>query len=190
VQANELSARRLEILKAPHRMPKGLVTVTTTTEVATRAAVATSSGAIFPRPGDIDGQIPTVEGCSVKCLDCFLGFLRGAHGDEAKAPRAAAHAVDHEVGFNDSTVGGEGVLEVVFGGVEGEVPNEQFRAHVMRIVPRPSVLSPNRSRPPGFKSSLNRVQLKIHHVLEATSALTDPRKMPVFYRLASRFFEK
>ena len=39
------------------------------------------------------------------------------------------------------------------------------------------LFSPNCSRLSGFKSSLNRVQLKIYHVLEATSYLSDFGKL-------------
>jgi len=48
--------------------------------------------------------------------------------------------------------------------------------------------SPNCSRPPGFKSSLNRVQLKIHQVLEATSSLLTPVKLAFLAQIASSFF--
>jgi hypothetical protein len=41
----------------------------------------------------------------------------------------------------------------------------------------PTLLFPYCSRLPGFKSSLNEVHLRIYHVLEATSYLSDVRKM-------------
>jgi hypothetical protein len=45
----------------------------------------------------------------------------------------------------------------------------------MLLVQDQLLLSPDCSRLPGFKSSLNHVQLKIHHALKETSYLTDGR---------------
>ena len=59
----------------------------------------------------------------------LLRFLGRGHGDEGKAARAATHPVHHEVGFDDRAMGGERLLQVVFGGVEGKISYKQFRAH-------------------------------------------------------------
>ena len=49
------------------------------------------------------------------------------------------------------------------------------------------MISADCSRPSGFKSSLNRVHLKIHHAFEATSSLTDQGKMPFWGEKASGY---
>ncbi len=56
-------------------------------------------------------------------------------------------------------------------------PTNSFALTGFFFVPRLSLLAPNCSRLSGFKSSLNSVQLKIYHVLEATSYLTDGPKI-------------
>jgi hypothetical protein len=66
----------------------------------------------------------------------------------------------------------EGVLQIVFGGVEGKISNKQFRTHVMLILSRLTLYSPDCSRPSGFKSSLNWVHLRIYHAVGLTSYLT------------------
>jgi len=60
---------------------------------------------------------------AVEKLDGFLGFLRGAHGDEGEATGFAGHAVLHEGGFRD----GAGLLEEIFKfdfeGLKREIPH-------------------------------------------------------------------
>jgi hypothetical protein len=65
----------------------------------------------------------------------------------------------------------KGFLQFVFGGVERQITNKQFGTHAMFSCLRVAFAIPNCSRPPGFKSSLNSIQLKIHQVSEATSYL-------------------
>ena len=49
--------------------------------------------------------------------------------------RPAGGPVHHQVGFSDRAVGGERILQIVFGGVEGKVSNKQFTTHVMFYCP-------------------------------------------------------
>lgn len=59
------------------------------------------------------------------------GFVIVAHGDETEATGAAAHAVEHDGGLNDGTVGAKGVLEVLFRNIEGKISDEEFIVHLM-----------------------------------------------------------
>ena len=52
-----------------------------------------------------------------------------AHRDEAESAGTAGHAVHHQVGFDDRAVGGKGVLQMVFGDVEGKISNKYFIIH-------------------------------------------------------------
>jgi hypothetical protein len=49
--------------------------------------------------------------------------------------------VHHQVGFNDRAVRREGVLQVVFSGVEGKIPYKQF----MENFPPQTLQSPSHS---------------------------------------------
>jgi hypothetical protein len=80
-------------------------------------------------------------------------------------------------------VGGEGVLEIVFGGVEGKISDKQFIIHfddvlIFRIAPGFRECS----RPSGLESSLNCVHLRICHALKVMSYLTKAYHPP-FYPL-------
>ncbi len=109
-------------------------TTTVPASGATTTAAAAALRPILTRPGDVDGDVASVDGFAVQGVDRPLSFLRCGHGDKAKAARTAAHAVDHEIGFDDRAVGGKGVLKVVFRGVEGKISHKQFRAHLMIAV--------------------------------------------------------
>lgn len=102
----------------------------TTTKVATPAAATATTGAFFTRPGNVHGQGATGEFFAVKSIDGFLGFFRGAHGDEAKPARPPCRAVHHQVSFKNRPVRRKGVLEVVLCKVETKVSYEQFCTHL------------------------------------------------------------
>ena len=82
---------------------------------------------------DVHGA--TVEFLAVQGIDRILSFLRRAHRDEGKTLGATAHAIHHQVRFNNAAVRGKCVLKIVFSGVEGKIPNKQFIAHVMFYCP-------------------------------------------------------
>ena len=50
---------------------------------------------------------------------------------KANPPGAIGHAVHYQGGFRDSAVRGERVLQVIFGGFEGEISDMQFVAHTI-----------------------------------------------------------
>ena len=106
----------------------------TTAATATAAATtAASTRAFFAGPGNINGEVAPVQVGAVQGIHGFLGFFLGAHGDESEAAGPAAVAIGHEVGFENGAVRGESVLEIVFGGVEGEISNKQFIIHAVLL---------------------------------------------------------
>src|SRR5258706_10475293 len=105
--------------------------------LATATAAPAATPALFARLGDIDRKIAAINGRAVQGIYRLLGFLGCAHCHEPEPARTSAHAVHHQVGFDDRSMGGKRVLEVIFGGVEGKVSDKQFGiTHVMYTVPR------------------------------------------------------
>src|SRR5579862_8910910 len=88
------------------------------------SAAETAASPLFSRAGFIDGQIAAINQSSVQSINRFLRLFGRTHCDEGKAAGTASGAIHHEVCLSDSSVRREGVLEIVFGGVEREVPNE------------------------------------------------------------------
>jgi len=88
------------------------------------SAAISPTGALGLRLGLINGQIATVQVRAVEGVDGFLSLVRRAHGDETEAAGPASLAIRHEIGLKDGAVGREGVLQRVFGGFEGKIPNE------------------------------------------------------------------
>src|SRR4030095_16868654 len=101
------------------------------------AATATTAATrtLFTRTCNVDGEGAAVHVLAVHGRDGFLRLFGRAHGHEAKAARAAGHSLHHQVGFDHRAVRREGVLQVVFSGVEGKVSYKQFIAHVMTYCP-------------------------------------------------------
>jgi hypothetical protein len=114
-----------------------IIATTTTTAATAAAAVTTTATAttttrtLFARAGNVDRQSAAAEISAVQGFDGLLGFFGGAHGDETKTTGTAAHAVHHQVGFNDSAVRREGVLQFVLSSFEGKISNKQLCAHVI-----------------------------------------------------------
>ena len=104
---------------------------TTAAAAAIPAATATAARPFFASAGYINSEIAPVQISAIHGTDGFLGFFFSAHGDESESARAAALAIGHEVGFEDGAVRGESVLEIVFGGVEGEISDKQFIIHAV-----------------------------------------------------------
>src|SRR5687768_1246054 len=84
-------------------------------------AAAAPTRPFFPRPGQVHRQCRPAEVGPVHGLDGFLGFFLRGHRYEGKAARLASHTVRHEICLDHCPVRREGVLEVVFGDVEGNV---------------------------------------------------------------------
>jgi len=101
-------------------------TTTTTAAITTAPATTTAAaaGTLFARPGDIDVQSAAAQFLAVQCIDGFLGLLGRAHRDEGEPARAACGPVGNQIGFLNGAVRREGVLQVVFGDFEVEVPDE------------------------------------------------------------------
>ena len=154
VAADRMSAPRLSAVRQKREARKhrasvgkyqgrGLISVATaaartaaaaakfTTRTATAAACA-----FFARARDVYRESAPIQLLAVHGFDGLLGFFGRTHGDEGEAARAAAHSIHHQVGFNDRAVRREGVLQIVFSGVEGKVSYEQFRTHVMSYCPK------------------------------------------------------
>ena len=117
-----------------------LVSLATAAKFPARTT-GTTAGTFFPWPGDVDREITSVQGRAVQGVDRLLRLFRRAHGDEAKPARLTAHAVHHQVGFDDCSVGRKCVLQVVFGGVEGKISNKQFIAQVIWYCPTYAVFT-------------------------------------------------
>jgi hypothetical protein len=61
--------------------------------------------------------------------DGLLRFVVRGHGDEGEATGLAGHFVLHESAVGDGTSLSEELLEVVFNGVEGKIPDVEFIGH-------------------------------------------------------------
>ncbi len=108
-----------------------LVTVSATAAAsapATAAAVTTpataTAGALLALSSDVDVQGTAAQLLAVQAINGLLRLFGGAHGDEGKPARPAAGPVSDEVGFDDGTERREGILQVVLGDFEVEVPDE------------------------------------------------------------------
>jgi hypothetical protein len=102
----------------------------------TTTAAAATGRTLLARSRDVYGDIPSIQRFAVQRGNSALRFLSGAHGDKAEAARTPAHAIDHEISFDNRTVGGKGVVQIVFGGVEGKISYKQFRIHMMTECPQ------------------------------------------------------
>src|SRR5262245_25737544 len=106
---------------------KGLVAVASATVLT--ASFATSGGAFFAGPGQVDRESASINGSAIQGLRRLLLLLGCAHSDKSEAAGSARGTVHHQIGLGDRAVGGKRVLEVVFREVEGEVSNKQFIIH-------------------------------------------------------------
>ena len=108
--------------------------VFTARSTAAAATAATAWRTVFTGTCNVDGQCAAVQLFTIQCVNGSLSLFGRAHGDETKTAGTAANAVHHQVGFHDSAVRREGVLQVVLGGVEGKISHKQFRTHLMSTV--------------------------------------------------------
>src|SRR5580698_7522480 len=107
----------------------------TTAAATTAAAIFTASAAagrtFFTGTGDIDGDCAAIQFLAVHGGNGFLRFFIRAHGDESESAGAIGRAVHHQIGFGDRSVSSKRVVQVVFGGLKGKIPNEQFIIHAI-----------------------------------------------------------
>jgi hypothetical protein len=101
-------------------------TTTAAAVITTTAAAAAARRTVFAWASNVDVQGTAIDVSAIQRFDCLLRFGRAAHGNETESARAAAHAVHHQIGFNDSAVRGKHVIQFVFSGIEGKISNKQF----------------------------------------------------------------
>ncbi len=142
-----LRSRAATIVIAPTTIASTTIcaAVSTTMCTAVSAAAATTAaaaaGTLFTRTSDVHGEVTAAHVLAVETGDGRLRGFSSVHGDEGETAGFAGHAIHHEVDFHDGAVGGESVLEIVLGGVEGKIPYKQFVVHVMYLT-RPTPASP------------------------------------------------
>jgi hypothetical protein len=99
-----------------------LVAVTRTTGTgATSARKVTARAARFHRLGFVDGQVTAIMVLAMKRINGALAFFGAAHGDKTKTAGAVGFAIHDQVGFSDSAVLSEKLVQVLFGGLEGKI---------------------------------------------------------------------
>ena len=91
--------------------------------VAARAITAAESRAFFARLGFVDGHVPALPLRAVEGCDGGLGTFGRLHSDKGKSARALRDFVHDEVDLLNGTVCSKHILEIVFGDVEGEIPD-------------------------------------------------------------------
>src|ERR1044071_5133576 len=136
--------------------------------LTTRAASAASATALFARAGFGHGNVPSTHIPTAETGDGRLRGFGGFHRDERESTRTTRFPVGDDVHFGDVAELLEQVLEFVFSGLEGKIPDKQFTIHIDDVSQIALALS-RCSRLSGFKSSLNDVQLKIHQAFERTN---------------------
>lgn len=87
------------------------------------AATAAAAGTLFTGTGFVDREITALDVLAVDLGDGRLGAFRCGHRHEGEAAGPVGGTIHHEVDFRDGAAGGEKVLEVVFGGIKGKVPD-------------------------------------------------------------------
>ena len=102
----------------------------------TASAISISAGRPLGfGPGFVHRQMTSIQGRAIESFDGGLRLFCRAHGHEAETAGTPGDAVGHEVGFDDGSVRGESILQVIFGGIKREVTYEYFCVHV--ILSRP-----------------------------------------------------
>jgi len=94
-----------------------------------RALSAVWTRPLFARTRFAYIESAAVQFLAMERLDGSLRAFLGFHSDKGKPARLAAEFVHDQIDTDHGAVRGEKVLEIVFGGVEGEVSYKQFRVH-------------------------------------------------------------
>src|SRR5258707_10008293 len=103
------------------------IVILATTRPTAAARTAGLRRPLFAWARFIDRQIAAVMVLAMQRRNGGLRAFLGFHRDERKAAGPSALAVHDHIHRGHGSVGGEKVLEIVFGGVEGKVSNKQFR---------------------------------------------------------------
>jgi len=98
------------------------VAAAATTAITTTAA-ATAAGTIFAGTGFVDGKGTAVKILAVELVNRFLSLGRAGHFDKGKSAGFTRELVDDHAATGDLSATGEEVLQVAFGGSEGQVSN-------------------------------------------------------------------
>jgi hypothetical protein len=156
-----------------------VATLTAATSAAASIPAATTAAAAIPatatRPfftsaSQINSEVTAVQISAIHRTDGFLSFFLCAHRNESETARPPAGAIGHEVRFEDGAVRGEGVLEIVFGGVEGEISDKQFIIHAVVFFSFLESLVASKSVPAsGLESSRSIAHVTIYHRLKVMS---------------------
>lgn len=95
--------------------------------IAGEWAVATVwTRALFARTRFVDIERAAVEFVAIQRILGRAGLLIVIHGDEREAAGLARHPVHHEMDFVDGAMLFEQILEIVLGGLKGEITYVQF----------------------------------------------------------------
>ena len=89
--------------------------------IAAAGTAAAAAGTLFAGTGFVDGEITALDVLAVDLRDGGLGAFRRGHGHEREAARTVGGTIHHQVDFRNWAARRKEVLQVVFGGIEGEV---------------------------------------------------------------------
>jgi hypothetical protein len=106
-----------------------IAAITTAAATATAVAAATAARTFFARARFIHRQGSAIETFAIERLNCGICILFIFHGDKGETAGAAAEFVHNQIHFQNVAMGGEHILKLVFGGVEGKISNKQFCTH-------------------------------------------------------------
>jgi hypothetical protein len=98
---------------------------------ATTTAAAAAGRTLLTGTRFIDGQGTALEFFAMVLADGCVCFSLGAHFDECETTRTTCGTILHDVDCDDCACTCKMILEIVFGGTEGEVTYEQFSRHYL-----------------------------------------------------------
>lgn len=87
----------------------------------TPAATAAAARPVLAGTGLVDGHFAAVPLGAVKGFNGGISAFFGCHGYKSEAAGTLAYFVRDETDLGDWSVLGEGVLEIVFADIEGEI---------------------------------------------------------------------
>jgi len=97
----------------------------TTAAVSARAtASAAATGTLFPWARNIHRQGTSTQILSVQSINRLLRLFRRAHRYEPEPTRAGCDPIRGDISLDDRPVRRKSVLQLVFGDLKVEIPNE------------------------------------------------------------------
>jgi hypothetical protein len=100
--------------------------VSTAVAATTVSAAAAATATVVTGTRFVHGEVTAIEILAMESGDRGFAFGGAAHRDEPEAAGATAGAIHHNDGISDGAKALEGVLETVFGGVEGKISYVEF----------------------------------------------------------------